>query len=407
MELTDEMIERLRQKMATATSYEDLMGKDGAIRELLSTGIEGLLEAELTAHLGYEKHNPAGRGSGNSRNGSSKKTVSTEHGPIDVAIPRDRNGEYDPIAVPKYESRLGRLEQIVISMYARGMSTRDIEAQVRDLYDVRLSPSAISMITDQVLERVQAWQSRPLRPVYPILFFDAVHFHVRRDGKVLPTAAYIVLAITPEGTKELLGIWIGEAEGASFWFGILTELRNRGVEDILIACVDGLKGFPDAIATVFAQTQVQLCIIHQIRNSLRMVTWKDQRAVMKDLRQVYNAPTEEAACAALDDFDGRWGARYPLLIKSWRANWAGLATFFAYPPEIRRAIYTTNAVEALHRQLRKVTKTKSVFPDTESLRKLLFLAAENISSKWTVALRDWPIMYQHFALLFGERLNRA
>jgi transposase-like protein len=407
MELTDIMIERLRKKLATATSYEDLMGKDGAIRELLTAGVEGLLNDELTTHLGYEKHDPAGNLSGNSRNGKSKKTVKTEHGSIEIAVPRDRNGEFEPIAVPKHETRLGRIEEIIVSMYARGMSTRDIEAQIQDLYGVQLSAAAISQITDAVLARVQAWQSRPLCAVYPVIFFDAVHFHVRREGKVLSTAAYIVLAITTDGLKELLGIWIGEAEGAAFWHGILTELRNRGVEDIFIACIDGLKGFPDAITTVFPQTQVQLCIIHQIRSSMRMVTWKDRRDVMKDLRCVYKAATEEAALGALEALAQRWGSRYPLMIKSWRTNWAALATFFVYPPEIRRMIYTTNAVEALHRQLRKVTKSKAVFPNPESLRKMLFLAAEYISKKWTVTVQNWPIIFQHLALIFGDRLTRS
>lgn len=404
MDITDEQFEAFRRKLKTAKSYEDLMGRNGAIKDLLAVSVSQILQAELTAHLGYEKHDPAGALSGNSRNGTSTKQVATEHGPISLEVPRDRNGTFDPVSVKKHERRLGKVEDVIISMYARGMSTRDIQAQIDDLYGVEISPSAVSQITDSVLSMLVEWQNRPLARVYPMVFFDAIHFHVRSDGRVVTKAAYTCLGITREGEKELLGMWIGEAEGAAFWFSILTELRNRGVEDILIACIDGLKGFPEAIEQAFPSTTIQACVIHQIRFSTRAVVWKDLKAVMKDLRVVYEAPTHEAALAGLDQLEERWGARYPLLIKSWRTNWPKLSAYLAYPKELRRMIYTTNAVEALHRQFRKVTKTKAAFPNEEALRKLLFLSHNTIAKKWTMRLPNWNIIAGQLTILFGDRM---
>lgn len=404
MDLSDEQIERLRKKLGTAKSYEDLMGKDGAIKDLLASALGEMLEAELTEHLGYEKHSPAGRNTGNSRNGATKKIVQTEHGPIDLPVPRDRDGSFTPVIVKKHQRRLGKLEDQVISMYARGMSTRAIRDQIEELYGVELSASAVSQITDRVLQNVAEWQNRPLEAVYPFVFFDAIHFSMRDEGPVVKKAAYTCLAVTVEGGKDLLGLWIGEAESATFWHGVFTELRNRGVEDILIACVDGIKGFTEAMEAVFPRTAIQRCIIHQIRNSFRHISWKDRKAVARDLKTVYGAPTRQAAETALDTVEETWGKRYPLMIKSWRTNWSELSTYFVFPEEIRRLIYTTNAVEALHRQFRKVTKTKSVFPHDDALRKILYLAYHQLSFKWTMALRDWPFVYTQLVLLYKDRM---
>ena len=407
MELTNEQIEQLKKKLASAKTYDDLMGKNGAIKDLLSSTISQLMAAELTAHLGYEKNHPSGINSGNSRNGTSTKRVASEHGVLEIEVPRDRNGTFEPIAVRKHERRLGKVEDIVISLYARGMSTRDIQAQIEDLYGVEISAAAVSEITEAVMAILVEWQNRPLEKVYPIVFLDAIHYHTRSEGHVVTKAAYTCLGIACDGHKDLLGIWIGDAESAAFWLGILTELQSRGVEDILIACIDGLKGFPEAIAAIFPKTRVQACVIHQIRASTRMVSWKDIKAVMKDLRAIYGAPTEEAALSGLDMLEARWGERYPGLIKSWRSNWPKLSTYLAYPRELRRAIYTTNAVESLHRQFRKITKTKAVFPNDDALRKMLFLAQKQISEKWTMTLPNWNIIIGQLSIIFGDRMNHS
>jgi transposase-like protein len=405
MDISDEQFDQLRRKLAAAKSYEDLMGPGGAIKELLGAAVSDLLKAELTEHLGFEKHAPSGIHSGNSRNGTTRKRVSTEHGPVEIAVPRDRSGTYEPVVVKKHERRLGRVEDIVLSLYARGMSTRDIQDQIEELYGVEISPSAVSHITEAVLPAVQQWQNRLLEPLYAIVYFDAIHFRVRSDGHVVTKAAYTCLGITGSGQKELLGIWIGDHESAAFWFGIMTEMRNRGVEDILIACVDGLKGFPESLEEAFPKTVVQACVIHQIRYSTRAVTWKDLRAVLKDLRRIYEAPTEEAALVGLDELQERWGERYPLLISSWRTNWPKLSSYLQYPKELRRLIYTTNPVEALHRQFRRYTKTKSVFPSDDALRKVLFLAQEKITEKWTVHYREWAIIAGQLTMIFGDRMS--
>lgn len=405
MDITDEQFEVFRRKLKEAKSYEDLMGRNGALKDLLAASVSQLLAEELTVHLGYEKHDPAGVHSGNSRNGKTSKHVATEHGQITIDMPRDRNGTFTPVAVRKHERRLGKVEDVIIALYARGMSTRDIQAQIEDLYGVEISPSAVAQITDSVMTMLVEWQNRPLDAVYPVVFFDAIYFHVRADGRVVTKAAYTCLGITREGAKELLGIWIGESESAAFWFALLTELRNRGVEDILIACIDGLKGFPEALATAFPKTTVQACIIHQIRYSTKAVTWKDLKAVMADLRLIYEAPTQEAAGAALDGLNERWGERYPLLIQSWRTNWPKLSSYLAYPRELRKMIYTTNAVEAVHRQFRKVTKAKAAFPHDDALRKMLFLQQRMLSEKWTMTLPNWSIIVGQLAMIFGDRMT--
>ena len=405
MELTEEMIEQLKADLKKARTYQDLMGQDGAIKKVLKMSLEGMLDAELTEHLGYDRYSPDGKNSGNSRNGKSRKTLRNDNGELDLVVPRDRNASFDPVIVKKYERTLGAIEDKIISMYAKGMTTRDIQSHVQELYGLEISPALVSQITDKIIDLAKEWHNRPLEAIYPIVFFDAIHYKVHDDGKVASKAAYTALAVDITGKKDLLGLWVSEAEGANFWLTVMTELKNRGVQDILIACVDGLKGFPEAINTVFPKTEVQLCVVHLIRNTLKYIASKDQKAFMKDLRTVYNAPTEEAAQVALDKLEEGWGKKYSLSIKVWKQNWEHASLFFKYPGELRKMIYTTNAVEALHRQFRKVTKTKSIFPSDDALKKMLFLAYRDISKKWTKPLPNWPIVLSHLSIIFADRLN--
>jgi putative transposase len=386
-------------------TLDDIVGKGGLIQTMLKDTIQEMLESEMTEHLGYPKHHPAGQLTGNNRNGKSTKQLKTSAGTTDITIPRDRNGDFDPQIVRKYETSSNELEDKIVSMYAKGMTTRDITAHLRDLYGIDASPTLISNITDKVLELVTTWQSRLLETVYPIVYLDAIHCKVRDDGAVKTKAAYLVLGINQEGRKDILGIWIDESEGANFWTGVLTDLRNRGVADIFICCVDGLKGFPEAIEAVFPQTQIQSCIIHQIRNSLKYLASKDQKAFLADLKTVYTAPTREQAEQNLEKLADVWGQKYPLVIRSWQANWERLSTFFQYAPEIRRLIYTTNTLEGFNRQLRKVTKNRSVFPTDESLRKLLWLATNDIMKKWTKPVPNWGMMISQFSIHFPDRLT--
>jgi transposase-like protein len=405
MKLTPEMIKQLEKDLSKAKSYDDLMGHNGAIKKLLKSSLENLLDAELSDHLGYEKHSPVGNNNGNSRNGKTHKSIRSDQGEIELSIPRDRNSTFDPVVVKKYEKTLGPIEDKIISMYAKGMTTRDIQSHVEEIYGLEISPTMVSNITDSIVVHAKEWQSRPLAEVYPIVFFDAIHYKVRQDGKVISKAAYTCLAIDLEGRKDMLGIWVGEAEGANYWLGILTELKNRGVEDILIASVDGLKGFPEAIESIFPGCEVQQCVIHQIRNTIRYVASKNQKEFMKDLKPVYTAPTEEAGLLLLDTLEEKWGSKYPYPIKSWRNNWNNLAVFFKYPDEIRKMIYTTNTVENLHRQFRKVTKNRSLFPNDESLTKMLYLAYRDIAKKWTMPVRNWAFVFSQLSIKFEERLK--
>jgi putative transposase len=405
MELSEENIEQLKKDFKTAKTYNDLMGKDGAIKKLLKLSIESMLDAELTEHLGYPKHSPVGNNSGNSRNGNSTKTLKNDQGEIEIKIPRDRNGEFDPVLIKKYERTIGPIEDKIISMYAKGMSTRDIQSHVEEIYGIEISPTMVSNITDKILDTVKQWQNRPLEKLYPIVFFDAIHYKVKDDGKVLTKAAYTCLAIDLEGRKDLLGLWVGQSEGAHFWLNIMTELKNRGVEDILIACVDGLKGFPETINTVFPKTSVQLCIIHMVRNTLKRISYRERKLFMGYLKKVYTAPTEEAALMEMDNLEANWGKRYSGAIKIWRDNWLNAMTYMAYPKELRKIIYTTNAVESLHRQFRKITKAKSLFPNDESLRKILYLAYMGTAKKWTQAIAKWQIAYNHLTIIFEDRFN--
>ena len=403
MKLTPEMIQQLEKDFSKAKSYEDLMGKDGVIKKLIKSSLENMLDAELSEHLGYDKHSPEGHNSGNSRNGKTHKSIKTDEGMIDLEIPRDRNSSFDPVIVKKYEKTLGPIENKIISMYAKGMTTRDIQSHVEELYGLEITAATISRITDSIVVHAKEWQSRPLAEIYPIVFFDAIHYKVREEGKVLSKAAYTCLAIDIEGHKDMLGIWVGESEGANYWLGIITELKNRGVKDILIAAVDGLKGFPEAIESVFPGCEVQQCIIHQIRNTLKYIASKNQKEFMNDLKPVYKAPTEEAGLLALDKLEEKWGKKYPYPINSWRNNWNHLSVFFKYPEEIRTVIYTTNAVENLHRQFRKVTKNRALFPNDDALIKMIYLAYRDISKKWTMPIRDWAFIFSQFTITFDKR----
>jgi putative transposase len=375
------------------------------LKNLFSGALEKLLEAEIDEHLGYEKHSVLGNNSGNSRNGYSKKTIRSEWGESEISVPRDRNGTFEPKAIEKRQTRTDDIEARIMAMYAKGMSTRDIEDHLRDIYGVEASASLISRITDKLMPAIAEWQSRPLDAIYPIVFLDGIVFKVRKDSRVVNKCLYSVLGINLEGRKEILGIWLSENESASFWVTVCNELKNRGVEDILIACRDNLSGFSDAIETVFPKTEQQLCVIHQIRNSTKYVSYKDIRPVMADLKKVYGAPTLDDAEYRLDEFREKWSGKYPQILKSWDANWAELSTYFKYPKEVRTLIYTTNAVEGFHRMLRKFTKTKTVYPTDDAVRKSVYMSIQEISKKWSMPIRDWGIIIGQLMIFFEDRLQ--
>ena len=404
MELTDAQLEKLKQLAKNVNSIEDLMGKNGLISTFTADIINSLLESERDIHLGYPSHAVEGRHSGNSRNGYSKKTVQGDRGPLELKIPRDRDGSFTPQVVPPHSRVLAGVEDQVLSLYAVGMSTRDISEQLERLYGPSISPSMVSQITDSILPRMQEWQNRLLDPVYVFVFLDAIHLKVRRDGRVQNTAVYTCLGVTLDGEKHLLGLWIGEAEGARFWQSVLTDLKNRGVVDILFVCVDGLTGFPDAIESIFPNAEVQECVIHAIRRSLKYVAGNSRTEFMSDLKLVYKAMTEQEGLQALDHLENTWGKRYPQAIATWRNHWPYLGTFFAYPECIRRPIYTTNAVEAVHRQMRKVTKTKGAFPSQEAALKQLFLNLRLVEKKWTLRLSKWNEVLNYLMVSHHERI---
>jgi transposase-like protein len=373
-------------------------------KELLAPTIQRMLEAEMDDHLGYPKNHPKGNLSGNSRNGHYDKKVKTSGGEVNIKVPRDRNGQFEPLAVRKYETVESEVEERIVSMYAKGMTTADIKNHMFDIYGVEISKEMVSNITNKVLPLVSEWQNRPLSSIYPIVYLDAVHFKVRDSGKIVSKAAYTVLGINPEGKKEILGLWVGENEGAKFWMSVLNEIRNRGTEDILIACTDDLPGFSEAIKAVFPDTEIQKCVIHQIRNTTKYVSHKEKKAFCSDLRKIYTAPNEKAGLEALEEMKGKW-KKYEIHLKAWERKWDELSTFFVYSDEIRKIIYTTNAVEGLHRQFRKVTKTTSVFPSDESLAKLLWLAQNDITRKWNLPVRNWGVIIGQLAIMFPERLK--
>lgn len=365
--------------------------------------LETALNAEMDDHLGYSKHERT-LGS-NSRNGYTSKTLQTEEGQFELNTPRDRNGEFEPELVKKNQRRFTSMNDKILFLYAQGMATREIVTTFKQLYDVEVSPTLISRVTDAVIEQVVEWQSRPLDPVYPIVYLDCIVLKIRQDKQVINKSVYLALGVNLEGHKELLGLWLSENEGAKFWLSVLTELQNRGVKDILIACVDGLKGFPDAIATAYPQAQIQLCIVHMVRNSMKFVPWKDYKPVAADLKQIYQSVTEEEALLALDRFAERWDDKYPQISKSWRTHWHNLNTLFNYPEDIRKAIYTTNAIESLNSVIRKATRKRKVFPTDDSAKKVIYLAIQEASKKWTMPIRNWKAALNRFMIEFESRLT--
>jgi len=376
-----------------------------ALKELFADTIQEMLEAELDDELGYSKYDYKNKNTTNSRNGHSKKTVLSDLGEMEIKVPRDREGDFEPEIVKKNQRDISGIEDQVLSMYAKGMSTRDITDHLYNIYGIEASPTLISGLTDKILPMIHEWQNRPLESVYPIVFMDAIHYKVRQDNRVVSKAAYAIIGVNMSGMKDVLGIWIGENETSKYWLKVLTEIRNRGVSDILIASVDGLNGFSEAIKAVFPSTEIQRCIIHQIRNSGKYVSYKDIKEFNKDLKEVYAAVNEPAALAELDRFEQKWGSKYSIAIRSWRNNWDELATFFKYPEEIRKIIYTTNAMESYNRQLRKVTKSKSIFPSDESLNKMLYLATMDITKKWTQSIRGWSQILAQLSIYFDDRVN--
>ena len=390
--------------LSGVSSPEDLTGDEGLFRQLKKALMERVLGAELTHHLGYEKGDPTGRGSGNSRNGHSAKTVLTEEGELDLQVPRDRAGSFEPQLVPKGVTRLDGFDDKIISLYGRGLTVREIQGHLKELYGTEVSPDLISRVTDAVLEEVKEWQSRPLDACYPVVFFDALRVKIRDEGLVKNKAVYVALALDAEGHKHVLGLWIEQTEGAKFWLKVMNDLKSRGVGDILIAVVDGLKGFPEAIGATFPETLVQTCIVHLIRSSMAFVSWKDRKQIMPDLKAIYRAGNAEAALDRLAEFEARWSARYPAVGQGWRRAWEQVVPLFAFPPDIRKMIYTTNAVESLNRSLRKIIKTRGSFPNDEAAMKLLYLAVQNAGVHWRRPV-EWTAAMGQFAILFGERFT--
>jgi putative transposase len=384
---------------------EDLLGKDGIFDQLKKAVMERALGAELTEHLGYEEGDPSGKGSGNSRNGYGRKRVTTDNSQVEIEVPRDREGSFEPRLVRKRQTRLPGFDEKVISMYARGMTVREIRGHLEELYGIGVSPDLISRVTAEVLDEVKAWQSRPLERLYMVVFFDALRVKIRDEGVVRNKAVYLALGVRTDGTKEILGLWIEQNEGAKFWLLVMNELKNRGVDDILIAVVDGLKGFPETINTTFPKTRVQTCIVHLLRHSLKFVGFKERKQVAAALKAIYQAPTAEAAEESLSAFESTWDARYPAIGRSWRRNWEHVIPFFDFPPDIRRVIYTTNAIESLHSSIRKVIKNRGHFPNDEAATKLIYLALRNIEKKWIMPARTWKEALNQFAVLYEDRLN--
>ncbi len=406
-ELTEGLpsVDKIQQELGKAESIDDFFGKEGIFSRLFAEALETMLEAELTDHLGYEPYEAKGRKSGNSRNGKRTKKVRTSGGETVIQVPRDRNGDFQSTLLEKHKANSNEIENKVLAFYARGNSTRDIQAMLEELYGIDVSAATISAITDKIWPLVEQWQNRPLEAIYPVVYLDAIHVKLRREGKVQNTAFYTVLGVDLEGHRDVLGHWVGDGgEGANYWLSVIADLQTRGVEDIFIACVDGLSGFSDAIHAVFPETEVQRCIIHQIRHSLRYVAWGDRKAFTKDLRRIYQASTREQAESQLLQLGEKWGQQYAIAVRSWENNWEELATMFAYPAEIRRLIYTTNTVEGYHRQLRKVVKTKGSFPSAEAVRKLLYLVNDNVTKKWSAPIRDWAKILNQLAIRYDTRM---
>lgn len=401
MTIKTEMIDELLKGCKTQA---DVFGENGVFKELVKALAERALQSELTTHLGYEKHEIKGNNSGNSRNGTSAKVVKGEFGQTEIAVPRDRAGTFEPQFISKGQTRLNGFDSKILSMYARGLTTRDIQAQLQELYGVEVSPTLISNVTDAVIDEVKAWQSRPLDRIYPVIYFDALVVKIRMDKQVINKAIHLALGINMEGEKELLGMWCNVTEGAKFWLSVLTELKNRGVQDVLICCCDGLTGFPDAIEAVYPNAKIQLCIVHLIRQSLRFVGYKERKAVAADLKLIYGSATLEEAEMALTAFAEKWDKQFPTISQIWLRHWENITPFFAYPPEIRKVIYTTNAIESMNMTLRKVMKNKRIFPSDEAAFKQIYLALQNISKKWTLPIRDWKPALARFMIEFEGRV---
>lgn len=396
-ELLDELLKDYKNP-------EDLFGKKGIFKQLQKALIERALDGEMTNHLGYKKHSVSGNNSGNSRNGKGKKTIKGDFGEVDLKIPRDRNCDFEPEIIKKRQIRFEEFDKKIIAMYSKGMSTRDIQSHLKDIYAVDVSPDLISDVTNEVVKEVVEWQNRCLDPLYPIVYFDALVVKIRDEGHIKNKSVYLALGVNLEGRKELLGMWLEQTEGAKFWLRVITELSNRGVKDILIACIDGLKGFPEAINSVFSETQIQLCIVHMLRNSFKYVSYKDRKKLALDLKKIYLSSTAEQAEKELENFKEIWDNKYPLISKSWYSNWDKIIPFFAYPKDIRKAIYTTNAIESLNMTLRKVLKTKASFPNDEAAMKLIYLAMKNASKKWTMPIKNWALALNQFAIVFEDRI---
>lgn len=395
--------ELLAGLLADYKKPEDLIGENGLLKQLTKLLVEKALDAELAEHLGHGKNEPVANEAGNTRNGKSRKTLKGEFGELPIEIPRDRHGTFEPQLIPKHQTRWSGFDDKILSLYARGMTVREIQAHLEEMYGTEVSPSLISSITDAVSEEVKAWQSRPLDPIYPIIYLDCIHVKVR-EGAVRVKAVYLAVGVSMSGEKEVLGLWLAQSEGAKFWLQVVTELRNRGVQDIFIACVDGLKGFPEAIEAVFPRAAVQLCIVHMVRHSLNYVSWKRRAEVASDLRRIYESATADEAEQRLGEFEAKWDDDYLPIGQSWRRNWPRLITFFDYPPEIRKVIYTTNAIESVNMSLRKLTKNRGSFPSDDALLKLFYLALRNISQKWTMPIRDWKAALNRFTIQFEERI---
>ena len=400
-EVPKELIDGL---LADYKKPEDLIGENGLLKQLTKLLVERALEAEMAEHLGHGKNEPVINLNGNARNGKSKKTLKGEFGELPIEIPRDRQGSFEPQLIPKHQTRWSGFDDKILSLYARGMTVREIQSHLEEMYGTEVSPTLISSVTDAVMDEVKAWQSRPLEAVYPIVYLDCIHAKVRDSGMVRAKAVYLAIGIDMTGNKEVLGLWIAQTEGAKFWLQVVTELKNRGLQDIFIACVDGLKGFPEAIETIYPKAKVQLCIVHMVRHSLNYVSWKVRKEVATDLKAIYASSTVDQANTALDAFQERWGQDYPSIGQSWRRNWSRITPFFDYPPEIRKVIYTTNAIESVNMSLRKVTKNRGSFPNDESLIKLFYLALRNISQKWKMPIRDWKAALNRFSIEFEERV---
>jgi putative transposase len=401
MPIDNKLIDNLLKDYQTP---EEILGDNGLLKQLTKAVLERAMQAELTEHLGYERHDSAGDNSGNSRNGKSRKTLKGDFGHLPLEVPRDRNSTFEPQIVPKGQTRFSGFDDKILSLYARGMTTREIQSHLEEIYQVEVSPALISAVTDAVLEEVTLWQNRPLDALYPILYLDALQVKIRDGAHIRNKAIYLAIGVNLSGIKEVLGLWVAQAEGAKFWLQIVTELKNRGVRDIFIACVDGLKGFPEAIEAVFPEAQVQLCIVHLVRHSLNYVGWKQRKEVASDLQLIYRAATREEAELQLSAFAEKWDSQFPTIAQAWRRNWEHITPFFAYPADIRRVIYTTNAIESVNMSLRKVIKNRGSFPTDEAALKLLYLALQNITQKWTMPIKQWKAALNRFAILFEERM---